>query len=68
MKCSHLILLHSLPNMHDYKLLKHSHCMFIAYILNGAVTMSLSLFPIQAASTLGMENSKQITSQLPYLQ
>jgi len=38
------------------------------HIQNGAVTVSLSLFPIKAANTLIMHNSEQLTFYLPYLQ
>jgi len=38
-----------------------------AHSEHGAVTMSLSLLPINAANMLFMDNTEQITFQLTYL-
>ena len=63
--------IHAMPslfNMHHPKLMTLSWDEVDGQFQNGVVTVSLSLLPIMAANTLVMDNSEQITYQLPYLQ
>ena len=57
----------SLPKQPTYKT-KNRWCSIDAHFQHGAVTMSISPLPIEAADTLIMDNSKQIASQTTYLQ
>ena len=56
----------SLPKQPTYKTKNH-WCSVDPHFQQGAATVSLSLFPIKAADTLIMDNSKQIASQITYL-
>jgi len=56
----------SLPNMHHQEFMTLSWRYVDGQFENGAVTVSLSVLRIMAANTLDMDNSEQITYQLPY--
>jgi hypothetical protein len=65
---SNINLMPVLPNMNDQKLLTPNGYSVDSLVQTEAVIMSLSLLSVQAANLLVMDNSKQITFQLPDLQ
>jgi hypothetical protein len=57
----------TLVNYRTYK--NTNHWRFVdAHAKNGAVTVLVSLLPIEAANTSVMHNNDQVTGELPYLQ